>query len=90
MTFTPVAEIPVDAATCRIYAEGWQPWSPTRVYGLGEQVPFPTDSRVVALGRSLDSWGLEATRRLLSSVPPPVPFGQAQAHPKRRALLVGR
>lgn len=31
-----VAEIDADPATARVYAEGWQSWSPTRTYRWGE------------------------------------------------------
>lgn len=36
----PVAELPADART-RVYAEGWQSWSPTGARPLGEPPPPP-------------------------------------------------
>jgi alpha-galactosidase len=35
MSFTTVDEVDVDPARCRLYAEGWQSWSPTTWAGWG-------------------------------------------------------
>jgi alpha-galactosidase len=34
--FTPVAEVPIDPATARLYEHGWQSWTPTATYRLDE------------------------------------------------------
>ncbi|MFI7408116.1 glycoside hydrolase family 36 protein [Streptomyces sp. NPDC049627] len=41
--FTPVASVPVDAARARVHEEGWQSWSPSGGYALGDQPYRPTD-----------------------------------------------
>lgn len=48
--WTEIAVLPVDPQTCRIYAEGWQSWSPSRIHSLGAKLPYPTDANVIALG----------------------------------------
>jgi len=35
--FTPVASVPVDPARARVHEEGWQSWSPSGAYALGER-----------------------------------------------------
>src|SRR5689334_1422216 len=42
MTFRPVAEMPIDG---HVYAEGWQSWSPVRVYRAGETSDRAPDER---------------------------------------------
>lgn len=37
----PVDELAVDPDRVLVYAEGWQSWSPTRVYGGGDPSPHP-------------------------------------------------
>ncbi|MGH9245014.1 MAG: hypothetical protein ACRD29_11985 [Acidimicrobiales bacterium] len=32
MTWRPIAEVPVDTATGRVFEHGWQSWSPTTTY----------------------------------------------------------
>jgi alpha-galactosidase len=54
VSFDPIAQLPVDPQACRIYAEGWQSWSPTRTYRFGKPVQFPSDPNVVALGYRAD------------------------------------
>jgi alpha-galactosidase len=38
-TFTDVSELAVDAGAARVYEHGWQSWTPTTTYRLGDQ-PF--------------------------------------------------
>ncbi|MFF5476826.1 glycoside hydrolase family 36 protein [Streptomyces sp. NPDC012935] len=41
--FTPVASVPVDTAHARVHEEGWQSWSPSGSYALGEEPYRPTN-----------------------------------------------
>lgn len=41
MRFETVDEVAVDPAAARVYAEGWQSWSPTAAYPLGAPQPRP-------------------------------------------------
>ncbi|AZQ35855.1 alpha-galactosidase [Streptomyces cyaneochromogenes] len=41
--FTPVASVPVDPARARVHEEGWQSWSPSGSYALGEKPYRPTN-----------------------------------------------
>ena len=41
--FTPVASVPVDPAKARVHEEGWQSWSPSGAYALGEKPYRPTN-----------------------------------------------
>ena len=54
MRFEPAAVIEVAPQDCRTYAEGWQSWSPTRVWAFGETVPVPTAANTLALGYRAD------------------------------------
>lgn len=49
----PVAELPADART-RVYAEGWQSWSPTGARPLGEPPPPPRSEHERVSGRRAD------------------------------------
>jgi alpha-galactosidase len=40
-----VAEVPVDADSARVYEHGWQSWTPTTIYRLGEKPFRPTTDR---------------------------------------------
>ncbi|MET9830908.1 glycoside hydrolase family 36 protein [Streptomyces sp. NPDC006385] len=42
--FTPVASLPVDEAKARVHEEGWQSWSPTGAYALGDKPYRPTNA----------------------------------------------
>lgn len=48
--FTEVARLPAVPAEAAVYAEGWQSWSPTSVYGWGDRQPTAVDARQQALG----------------------------------------
>src|SRR3954470_13704210 len=39
-----LAEVPVDPATARVYAEGWQSWSPAGWYAVGATGPAPEEA----------------------------------------------
>lgn len=41
MTFRVIDEVPVDPAAARVYAEGWQSWSPTTWYPAGARGIVP-------------------------------------------------
>jgi alpha-galactosidase len=41
-----IAHIHIDPAAVRIYAEGWQSWSPAGVFSWGERIPRPADTRL--------------------------------------------
>ncbi|MFJ7078734.1 glycoside hydrolase family 36 protein [Streptomyces sp. NPDC098781] len=41
--FTPVASVPVDPRTARVHEEGWQSWSPSGAYALGDRPYRPTN-----------------------------------------------
>ena len=41
--FTPLASVPVDVARARLHEEGWQSWSPSGAYALGEKPCRPTN-----------------------------------------------
>ncbi|QYX79835.1 glycoside hydrolase family 36 protein [Streptomyces akebiae] len=41
--FTPVASVPVDPRTARVHEEGWQSWSPSGSYALGDTPHRPTN-----------------------------------------------
>ncbi|WP_217208725.1 glycoside hydrolase family 36 protein [Streptomyces sp. AC550_RSS872] len=41
--FTPVASAPVDPANARVHEEGWQSWSPSGAYSLGDKPYRPTN-----------------------------------------------
>ncbi|WP_406171165.1 glycoside hydrolase family 36 protein [Streptomyces sp. NBC_00996] len=41
--FTPLALVPVDPRTARVHEEGWQSWSPSGAYALGDKPYRPTD-----------------------------------------------
>ncbi|MFC3573339.1 glycoside hydrolase family 36 protein [Streptomyces yaanensis] len=41
--FTPVASVPVDVRTARVHEEGWQSWSPSGAYALGDTPYRPTN-----------------------------------------------
>ncbi|MFG2270830.1 glycoside hydrolase family 36 protein [Streptomyces chartreusis] len=41
--FTPVASVPVDPARARVHEEGWQSWSPSGTYALGDSPYRPTN-----------------------------------------------
>jgi alpha-galactosidase len=43
--FEDIAELTVDPATARIYAEGWQSWSPSLTYRLDQPTYRPTSKR---------------------------------------------
>jgi hypothetical protein len=60
----PVAEIPVDPDAARVYEHGWQSWSTTTTYGLGERPlrPGSYEVRVVHFRPEVDApadafWG---------------------------------
>ncbi|WP_329337339.1 alpha-galactosidase [Streptomyces sp. NBC_00663] len=42
-SFTPVASVPVDLANARVHEEGWQSWSPSGGYALGDRPYRPTN-----------------------------------------------
>ncbi|MGW0705164.1 glycoside hydrolase family 36 protein [Streptomyces sp. NPDC002643] len=42
--FTPVASVPVDPNTARVHEEGWQSWSPSGSYALGDAPYRPTNA----------------------------------------------
>ncbi len=42
MPFAPIAEIPYELRSTRIFEHGWQSWSPSGWYHLGEQPPRAT------------------------------------------------
>ncbi|MFF4350607.1 glycoside hydrolase family 36 protein [Streptomyces sp. NPDC001530] len=37
--FTPLASVPVDPSEARVHEEGWQSWSPSGAYALGDKPP---------------------------------------------------
>ncbi|MFE5815788.1 glycoside hydrolase family 36 protein [Streptomyces sp. NPDC056479] len=41
--FTPVASVPVDMRTALVHEEGWQSWSPSGAYALGDSPHRPTN-----------------------------------------------
>jgi alpha-galactosidase len=41
--FTPLASVPVDLARARVHEEGWQSWSPSGAYALGEKPHRPVN-----------------------------------------------
>ncbi|WP_328880656.1 glycoside hydrolase family 36 protein [Streptomyces sp. NBC_00299] len=41
--FTPVASVPVDTRTALVHEEGWQSWSPSGSYALGDKPYRPTN-----------------------------------------------
>jgi len=41
MTFRPIDEVPVSVTRGKVYEEGWQSWSPTTWYGVGETSTRP-------------------------------------------------
>ncbi|WP_328440446.1 alpha-galactosidase [Streptomyces sp. NBC_00444] len=41
--FTQVATVPVDPSTARVHEEGWQSWSPSGAYALGDTPHRPTN-----------------------------------------------
>ncbi|WP_430379013.1 glycoside hydrolase family 36 protein [Streptomyces sp. B1-3] len=41
--FTPVASVPLDPRRARVHEEGWQSWSPSGAYGLGDKPYRPTN-----------------------------------------------
>jgi alpha-galactosidase len=41
--FTPLASVPVDIARARVHVEGWQSWSPSDAYALGEKPHRPVN-----------------------------------------------
>ncbi|HEX6382628.1 MAG TPA: alpha-galactosidase, partial [Acidimicrobiia bacterium] len=41
--FTHVVSVPVDISTARVHEEGWQSWSPSGSYALGEKPYRPTN-----------------------------------------------
>jgi alpha-galactosidase len=52
-TYTPVAELPAHPA-CRIYAEGWQSWSPTGARAMGGPAPLPSGECTLVMGYRSD------------------------------------
>jgi alpha-galactosidase len=90
--YRPLAELPVDLDHGSVYEHGWQSWSPSSVLpvtGSGYRAVRPEVQtmcyRYGGLRASsdriadLDQWGLETTRRLLASPPPPTPFDPTPA-----------
>ncbi|WP_369247657.1 glycoside hydrolase family 36 protein [Streptomyces sp. R41] len=41
--FTPLASVPVDPRVARVHEEGWQSWSPSGAYALGDKPYRPTN-----------------------------------------------
>ncbi|PAZ09596.1 glycoside hydrolase [Streptomyces sp. SA15] len=41
--FTPIASLPVNPRTARVHEEGWQSWSPSGAYALGDKPYRPTN-----------------------------------------------
>lgn len=41
--FTPLASVPVDPRKARVHEEGWQSWSPSGAYALGDKPYRPTN-----------------------------------------------
>ncbi|MER6249763.1 glycoside hydrolase family 36 protein [Streptomyces griseorubiginosus] len=41
--FTPVASVPLDPRRARVHEEGWQSWSPSGAYALGDKPYRPTN-----------------------------------------------
>jgi alpha-galactosidase len=41
--FTPLASVPVDPREARVHEEGWQSWSPSGAYALGDNPYRPTN-----------------------------------------------
>ncbi|KUM90437.1 MULTISPECIES: glycoside hydrolase family 36 protein [Streptomyces] len=41
--FTPLASVPVDPLRARVHEEGWQSWSPSGTYALGDKPYRPTN-----------------------------------------------
>ncbi|MFF4782541.1 glycoside hydrolase family 36 protein [Streptomyces griseorubiginosus] len=41
--FTPVASVPLDPRGARVHEEGWQSWSPSGAYALGDKPYRPTN-----------------------------------------------
>ena len=41
----PVAEVAVEPARARVYEHGWQSWSPTTSYRLGQHPHRPVSNR---------------------------------------------
>ena len=52
-TFETVAELP-GAAGARVYAEGWQSWSPVGCYDAAADAPPPPDRLALTMGLRLD------------------------------------
>jgi alpha-galactosidase len=59
-----VDEVPVDPARGRVYAEGWQSWSPTAWHPVGADGPRPAEDWVAAMrfrpGTPVGSRGVQA------------------------------
>lgn len=49
-----ITAIPIDAAQARIYEHGWQSWSPTTTYRIGERPYRPTSERNRRMGYRMD------------------------------------
>ncbi|MFI7464563.1 glycoside hydrolase family 36 protein [Nonomuraea sp. NPDC049646] len=49
MSFVDVGEIRCDQARTRVFEHGWQSWSPTGAYGLGDVPPRPADQTIQIL-----------------------------------------
>ncbi len=55
--FEPVATLAVDARSARVFEHGWQSWTPTTTYGLGDTPIRPRDERLHRLNaRPRSGW----------------------------------
>ena len=49
-TFTPIAEIVINPETALVHEHGWQSWSPTTTYRVGEGPHRPSSDRRRVMG----------------------------------------
>lgn len=97
LEFEAVQVVEVDPAAARVYAEGWQSWSPARTLGFGQAQPRPADAQALALGYRADQPTAAGTIQgegLLAVSPAPdeptVVFSEMGVIPSIRAVPVGR
>lgn len=50
MSFLDIAEVRVDPSCTRVYEEGWQSWSPVRIYPASAISPRPSGSQAATMG----------------------------------------
>jgi alpha-galactosidase len=58
-----IARLAVDRTTARVFEHGWQSWSPTTTYAVGDSPLRPRDARVHLMNARADSLGPRAAFR---------------------------